>query len=298
MAVSAVPSSSAAPAAASEGLRSSSTDISVTTNFRPFPPCLGFVTALFRGFSYLYGPMMVSYFSLCLHIYRHKDKPLFLDAIRKAGGKEGAGLKSIKERKAEERKRRGEEEAAPPPSGGGGDLMGDLMSKLTMRRKGISGTKAGGGKDPEEQGGGDARVSWACTEVWWPVAGLGPWCPLAVHEPPPWLPLQCSFTTVDITANMVWIPTYPAGAGTGYSGLWGEAWSGPRGPAGSDWARGGDTRSMDTVVSQVISPQLINCLKTNTQMFHQVTNTNQGILAWKATILVPFFFTNSISIDI
>ena len=153
-----------------------------------------------------------------------------LDAIRKAGGKEGAGLKSIKERKAEERKRRGEEEAAPPPSGGGGDLMGDLMSKLTMRRKGISGTKAGGGKDPEEQGGGDARVSWACTEVWWPVAGLGPWCPLAVHEPPPWLPLQCSFTTVDITANMVWIPTYPAGAGTGYSGLWGEAWSEPRGP--------------------------------------------------------------------
>ena len=65
-----------------------------------------------------------------------------LDAIRKAGGKEGAGLKSIKERKAEERKRRGEEEAAPAPSGGGGgDLMGDLMSKLTMRRKGISGGK-------------------------------------------------------------------------------------------------------------------------------------------------------------
>ena len=79
-----------------------------------------------------------------------------LDAIRNAGGKDGAGLKSIKERKAEERKRRGEEEAALPPSGGGGDLMGDLMSKLTMRRKGISGAKAGAGKDPEEQGGGDA----------------------------------------------------------------------------------------------------------------------------------------------
>ena len=61
-----------------------------------------------------------------------------MDAIRKAGGKEGAGLKSIKERKAEERKRRGEEEAAPAPSGGGGDLMGDLMSKLTTPRKGIS----------------------------------------------------------------------------------------------------------------------------------------------------------------
>ena len=69
------------------------------------------------------------------------DRGGLLDAIRKAGGKEGAGLKSIKERKAEERKRRGEEEAAPAPNGGGGDLMGDLMSKLTMRRKGISGGK-------------------------------------------------------------------------------------------------------------------------------------------------------------
>ena len=25
------------------------------------------------------------------------------------------------------------------------------------------------------------------------------------------------------------------------------------------------------------------------QLFHQDTNTNQGILAWKATIFVPFF---------
>ena len=58
------------------------------------------------------------------------DRGGLLDAIRKAGGKEGAGLKSIKERKAEERKRRqGEEEAAPKSSGGGGggDLMGDLI---------------------------------------------------------------------------------------------------------------------------------------------------------------------------
>ena len=55
------------------------------------------------------------------------DRGGLLDAIRKAGGKEGAGLKSIKERKAEERKRRqGEEEAAPKSSGGGGG--GDLMS--------------------------------------------------------------------------------------------------------------------------------------------------------------------------
>ena len=49
------------------------------------------------------------------------DRGGLLDAIRKAGGKEGAGLKSIKERKAEERKRRqGEEEAVPKSSGGGG----------------------------------------------------------------------------------------------------------------------------------------------------------------------------------
>ena len=26
------------------------------------------------------------------------------------------------------------------------------------------------------------------------------------------------------------------------------------------------------------------------QLFHQVTNTNQGILAWKTTIFVPFFY--------
>ena len=28
----------------------------------------------------------------------------------------------------------------------------------------------------------------------------------------------------------------------------------------------------------------------HTQLFHQVTNTNQGILAWKATIFVQFFY--------
>ena len=37
------------------------------------------------------------------------DRGGLLDAIRKAGGKEGAGLKSIKERKAEERKKKEEE---------------------------------------------------------------------------------------------------------------------------------------------------------------------------------------------
>jgi len=61
-----------------------------------------------------------------------------LDAIRKAGGSSGAGLKSVKERKAEEKMKREEVAAA---SSGGGDMMGDLMAKLSMRRKGISGTK-------------------------------------------------------------------------------------------------------------------------------------------------------------
>ena len=63
------------------------------------------------------------------------DRGGLLDAIRKAGGKEGAGLKSIKERKAEERKRRqGEEEAAPKSSGGGGggDLLGDLSINVVF----------------------------------------------------------------------------------------------------------------------------------------------------------------------
>ena len=78
-----------------------------------------------------------------------------MDAIRKAGGASGAGLKSIKERKAEERKQRGEAQAAAPSSSGG-DLMGDLMSKLTMRRKGISGAKA---VQEEEPAGAMDKIS-------------------------------------------------------------------------------------------------------------------------------------------
>ena len=78
-----------------------------------------------------------------------------LDAIRKAGGASGAGLKSIKERKAEERKKRDEAQAAAPSSSGG-DLMGDLMSKLTMRRKGISGAKA---VQEEEPAGAMDKIS-------------------------------------------------------------------------------------------------------------------------------------------
>ena len=66
-----------------------------------------------------------------------------LEAIRNAGGTSGAGLKSLNERKAEERARReAEQETAGGGTSGGGDLMGDLMSKLNMRRKGISGARS------------------------------------------------------------------------------------------------------------------------------------------------------------
>lgn len=61
-------------------------------------------------------------------------------AIRGAGGKKGAKLKNAKERKKE----RKQEKAATSSGGGGGDLMSDLFSKLTMRRKGISGSKKEG----------------------------------------------------------------------------------------------------------------------------------------------------------
>ena len=61
-----------------------------------------------------------------------------MEAIRKAGGSEKVKLKSsTKERKM---KRKKEKEESTPS--GGGDLMSDLFSKLTMRRKGISGTKS------------------------------------------------------------------------------------------------------------------------------------------------------------
>ncbi|ELT98604.1 hypothetical protein CAPTEDRAFT_174078 [Capitella teleta] len=60
-----------------------------------------------------------------------------LAAIRNAGGK--AKLKSAKNRKVEMKKKKEEESIAA--SSGGGDLMSDLAAKLSMRRKGISGTK-------------------------------------------------------------------------------------------------------------------------------------------------------------
>ena len=64
-------------------------------------------------------------------------------AIRNAGGKKGAKLKNAKERKKE----RKQEKAATSSGGGGGDLMSDLFSRITMRRKGISGSKQEGRED-------------------------------------------------------------------------------------------------------------------------------------------------------
>ena len=63
-----------------------------------------------------------------------------MEAIRKAGGTEKAGLKSAKERKRR-RKAKKEEDQVPAAGGGGsgGDLLGDLHAALSRRRKGISG---------------------------------------------------------------------------------------------------------------------------------------------------------------
>ena len=58
-------------------------------------------------------------------------------AIRNAGGKEKAKLKDAKQRKVDRKKEK--EKSSAPASGG--DIMSDLFSKLTMRRKGISGNK-------------------------------------------------------------------------------------------------------------------------------------------------------------
>lgn len=67
-------------------------------------------------------------------------------AIRSAGGKKGAKLKSGKERKKE---RKQEKASGGGGGGGGGDIMSDLFAKISMRRKGISGSSKpdGGGRD-------------------------------------------------------------------------------------------------------------------------------------------------------
>lgn len=71
-------------------------------------------------------------------------------AIRNAGGKDKARLKDGKQRKVERKK---EKEKSSAAAASGGDLMSDLFSQLTMRRKGIS------GKKPEQSGGSSGDVS-------------------------------------------------------------------------------------------------------------------------------------------
>ena len=81
-----------------------------------------------------------------------------MESIRKAGGKSNAKLRTVKERKL---KKKAEKEQ-PAVSGGGGDLMSDLFAKLSMRRKGISGSKgeSGGSSDsPVSAGSAMDRIS-------------------------------------------------------------------------------------------------------------------------------------------
>lgn len=75
-----------------------------------------------------------------------------MESIRKAGGKSNAKLRSVKERKL---KKKAEKEKSAVSAGGGGDLMGDLFAKLSMRRKGISGSKgeSGGSSEAAASGG-------------------------------------------------------------------------------------------------------------------------------------------------
>ena len=60
-----------------------------------------------------------------------------MSAIRATGGSGKIKLRSAKERKL---KKKAKKESSVEASGGG-DLMGDLFAKLSMRRKGISGSK-------------------------------------------------------------------------------------------------------------------------------------------------------------
>lgn len=76
-----------------------------------------------------------------------------MESIRKAGGKGNAKLRSVKERKL---KKKAEKEQSAVSGGGGGDLMGDLFAKLSMRRKGISGSKGEASSSSASAGGGSA----------------------------------------------------------------------------------------------------------------------------------------------
>uniref|UniRef100_A0A2C9JEA9 WASH1 WAHD domain-containing protein n=1 Tax=Biomphalaria glabrata TaxID=6526 RepID=A0A2C9JEA9_BIOGL len=65
----------------------------------------------------------------------------------------GAGLKSHKDRKHINKKKKQEEKeqsSAGASKGGGGDLMSDLFSRISMRRKGISGTSKPGPAEKTE----------------------------------------------------------------------------------------------------------------------------------------------------
>ncbi|XP_041349926.1 WASH complex subunit 1-like [Gigantopelta aegis] len=102
-----------------------------------------------------------------------------LESIRAAGGAGKAKLKKAKDRKIEMKKKKKEEKsgaAASGGGGGGGDLMSDLFSALTMRRKGISGTgKPGGGG-----GGGSSDKADAG-----PQGGAGVMDKISAMIPPP-----------------------------------------------------------------------------------------------------------------
>ena len=75
-----------------------------------------------------------------------------LESIRAAGGIGKAGLRSAKDRKQQTKKKK-----EAQMSTGGGDLISDLASKLSLRRKGISGSaKPGEGGSTAGSGGGSA----------------------------------------------------------------------------------------------------------------------------------------------
>ena len=78
-----------------------------------------------------------------------------MESIRKAGGKGNAKLRNVKERKL---KKKAEKEQSAVSAGGGGDLMGDLFAKLSMRRKGISGSKGDSGGSSEAAAGGGSAM--------------------------------------------------------------------------------------------------------------------------------------------
>ena len=79
-----------------------------------------------------------------------------MDAIRKAGGTKNALLKDGRKIRLENMKKKKEEKSQALSSGG--DLMGDLSKALTMRRKGISGSKSSSNRGGSTSGTMD-RIS-------------------------------------------------------------------------------------------------------------------------------------------